>query len=77
MPLFCQIYCAVPPRLYVLETALLFHSPQNSRGFVGFGDHFLLWFYILKVLLQLSKDAAKHRINIELSFYPQGLHGGK
>lgn len=77
MSLLCQIYYEVPPRLYVLETAPLFHSPHNSGGLVGLEDYFLLWFYILKALIQLSKDAVKHRINIELSLYPHGLRGGK
>lgn len=77
MSLLCQTYYEVPPRLYVLETVPLFHSPQNSRELVGLKDYFLLWFYILKALLQLSKDAVKHRINIELSLYPHGLLGGK
>ena len=78
MLLLCQIFYEIPPILYVLETALFVQFSQELQGgFCIWGFFFSLWFYILKALLQLSKDAVKHRINIELSLYPHGLRGGK
>lgn len=67
IPLVCQIHCEVPPRLYVLETALFVPFSTELQGVCWIWDCFFLWFYVLKVLLQLSKEVVKHRINIELS----------
>lgn len=45
IPLVCQIHCEVPPRLYVLETALFVSFSTELQGVCW------IWDYIFSLIL--------------------------